>query len=589
MTGVVGGRLTGRSLRRAFDCLHDEPWYRRDRLEAGAFGLGAAAHGSRDPAGTTLVNDGARIGVLYGSITSPASLADSTETLVDRVLERPRETLSAVEGPFLLAAADADADRVVVATDKLGTRRCYYTTTGHFRFGTSVGSLLAAADDPTLDRRALRDLLTIGQVWNGRTLVESVDSIPPGAVLVHENDTTRLERYWRPSFDDTDRSVSTAELVREYRRVVTETAATLPDGSETGLWLSGGLDSRSLAAVLHRHCNLVTYTYDANPPTGDNLALADRVATTLGVPNKRVTLSPDRFVSVLEDGIELVDGLVPWVTFLNLTASFDLPDRTAVAFEGSGQGGLLGNDVWRSDLQRASSPADALYRSHNYVDRETAASLVDAPGDPLDSYRDAVAATAASSFDGTVLEAYRQNFYPYGEFASNQVARSQTGTRVPVADGDFLACCARIPRADRTRAVPLTRGKVPYGTARYKLELVRRLDSGLEHIPYERTGVAPAKPMWQHAAGFVVSTGLDRLRSRPTYGGWTLAGRWYRDCDALRTKVDGLLDAACARPFVDGDVVADLRREHQRGDEDNVKPLACLTTAEHWLQTHLDA
>jgi asparagine synthase (glutamine-hydrolysing) len=589
MTGIVGGTATGPALRDQLDELRSEPWYEQERLEAAPFGAGLVTHGARDPDGTTALQDGSRFLAIYGVVTNLDDLGWSEREVCERVLADPTATLTALDGPFVLVAADGADGRIVLGTDKLGTRRCYVINSEGFAFGTSLAPLLARAPDPTVDERGLTDMLTIGQVWGGRTLVEEVESVPPGTAVVYDADDGTLirDQYWEHTFDD---SVvpSTAALAAEYRRAVGEMAGTVDPDRRIGVWLSGGLDSRTLAAALSRHHRPETYTYDANPPTGANLELAARVAGTLGLPNERVTLAPDEFCDVIDDGVRIVDGMVPWTTFLNLSASFWVADGPDVMLEGSGQGGLLGNDVWRSDLERARSPADALYRSHHFVDRETSADLLTLDVDPMRTYTEETNDGTATGFDERVLRAYRRNFYPYGEFASNAVARSQAGTRVPVADGDFLRLTGRIPRESRTGSVPFTRGSVPYGTAKYKLGLAREMDRGLDRIPYERTGVPPARPLWHHAAGFVVSTALDRLRGETTYGGGTLAGEWYRSHDGLREWTNARLDEVCDRSWVDDGVVRDLQYRHLDGDGDHSNPISCLTTVERWLQTTLD-
>ncbi|WP_246988203.1 asparagine synthase-related protein [Halorientalis marina] len=581
--------MTGSSLEIMLEGMRSESWYGRERLEASPMGTGLVTHGKRDPTGTETLSDGSRFLAIYGTLTNRSELGWSLRDTCDRVLSEPKQALKVLDGPFILVVADATADRLVVATDKLGTRRCYFTNEERFVFGTSVEPLLTHVSSPTIDHRGLIDLVTIGQVWGGRTLIEEAQSMPPGTVLVYDGETENvtLNRYWEQSFDDSA-PPSVSDLTTEYRRVIRDIAGTVGTDQQIGVWLSGGLDSRTMAAALCRHRNLRTYTYDANPPTGTNPELAGRVADTLGVPNEQVTLSADRFVPVLEDGIEIVDGMIPWTAFLNLSASFQLPDQPDIMLEGSGQGGLLGNDVWQSDLERGTSPADALYRSHHFVDKETSKDLLSVGIDPMRTYEEETRIGGATEFNGQVLGAYRRNFYPYGEFASNAVARSQTGTRVPFADGKFLRMVSRLPRDARTGSIPFTRGVVPYGTARFKLGLARELNSGLERIPYERTGVPPARPLWQHAAGFVLTTAVDRLRGEATYGGDTLAGEWYRHHDGLRRRVNALIDDVCDREWASEDAIRHLQQQHLDGVTDHSKPLSCLTTAEHWIQTVLD-
>lgn len=589
MTGLVGGTATDTDLQDLLAEMRSEPWYERERLEAGPFGVGLVTHGTRDPGGTVAVNDGSRLLAIYGVVTNLDELGWIERGLCKRVLADPASTLEALDGPFVIVAADAANGRMVVGTDKLGTRRCYFTDEEGFAIGTSLNPLLTRVPDPTVNERGITDMLTIGQVWGGRTLVTEIESVPPGTAIVYDADDETLsrERYWEHTFDDAE-APSTPAFAAEYRRVIREMADTVSGDQRVGVWLSGGLDSRTLTAALSRHRDLETFTYDANPPTGANLELATRVAETLDLPNERVPLTPDGFLEVIDDGVQIVDGMIPWASFLNLSASFQVSDCPDLMLEGSGQGGLLGNDVWRSDLERAKSPAEALYRSHHFVDKATSADILTTGDDPMRTYVEETTGGTSAGFDERVLSAYRRNFYPYGEFASNAVARSQAGTRVPVADGDFLRFTSRIPRESRTGSVPFTGGSVPYGTAEYKLGLAREMNRGLELIPYERTGVAPSRPLWQHAVGFVVTTALDRLRGETTYGGGTLAGQWYRNHDGLREWTNARLDEVCDRPWVDDAAIRDLQYRHLDGEGDRSNPLSCLTTMERWIQTALD-
>ena len=586
MTGFVGGLTSERTRDAMLERLHREDWYGTDRAAAGDVALGIYHHGDRDPGGHDVRSTGDRLGLVYGAINNPEAVAGSRAELYDRVLDDPLSTLPKLDGNFVIVVADADADEVVVATDKLGTRPCYYAT-DPLVFGSNVGALLESVGEPTVDERAIGDMLMIGQVWGEKTLVREVGYLPPGSVLRSDGDGLRIDRYHEFAFGQSESPSYVDGLVEAYRRAVGEMSGTI-DG-EAGLWLSGGMDSRAMAHELRKHRDLVTYTYDANPPQGGNLEQAAKVADVLGVANEQVPLSAEGFAEVFDESVAITNGMIGLSTFVNLSAVWNLPaDRPGVVIEACGQGGMMGDGIGRASIERSDSPERALYDAKHVVDVDEVRRLLETDFDPMDTYRREVARSDQADHYTTVMDVYFRNYFPRGDFASNPLARSQVGTRVPFAHSGWLERITKLPLRYRVKPVPLTGGKIPYATSPLKIELVRRQDHGLEEIPYQRTKVAPERPLWQHAAGFVVGTAIDRLRGRRTYGGKSLVGEWYRTPGAFQTRVDELLYAACDRPYLDGAEVRRLRREHLDGDGERIAAISGIVTAESWLQQYVD-
>ena len=638
MTDVVGGDAGRSTLDAMAAATWDEPWYRTDRGRANSFGLRSRHHGAKDPGGHAFWRSGDRFGALQGVVTNRRALGLSEAELFERVLEAPHATLPRLDGPFCIVCCDGDADRIVLAVDKLGARQWHYTADDPFRFGTSVSPLLVDIDRPQVDLRGVSDLLLIGQVWGDRTLVEEVRTLPTGCVLEYENGERTVSRYRTFDFGRSAPKGYASELARRYRRAVGETAETV-EGS-LGLWLSGGLDSRALGTVLADRGDLSnTFTYDSRP-VGRDPPIARRVACEWDVSNTPVSLTPDRVLDRIDDGIALTDGLIPWPSFLNLSTVFQIGDAADVVAEACGQGVLLGSGIWQPDAEGGRSAAEILYRGEHWLDAESVRDLMPVGLDPMATYREATDPDGSTTSDpgglgssglgssrlgsggfgrselevGTVggsgvdrtgdgrtggddlsraLAGLHRYYFQRGDFVSNRIARSQVGTRVPYANEALLSHVERMPYAYRERTVPFTRGVIPYGCAPLKLDLVRRLadrtNDRLATIPYERSGLAPRHPLGCHAAGFVCTTVADRLRSRPTYGGVSIGGAWYREHEEFRTYVDDLLAAACERPFFDGAELRRRRRAHLAGKRDEIQAIAAVTTVERWLGAHVDA
>jgi asparagine synthase (glutamine-hydrolysing) len=553
----------------------------------GEYTLGVTYPESRDPAGWRVYDDDGVTGLLYGAVPALADGTRSPEAFFEGALENPAETLSAVDGPFVVACTDGE--RLVAATDHLATRPCHYSTDGGVVIGSNLSELATVLPEPTVDTAAVSDMVVLGQVWGEKTLLDEVRTLGPAELLVYEGGALRTGRYHAPTFDARPRASFTSKAVEAFQDSVGHATTTMSDAS-AGLWLSGGLDSRALAAELGGQLpELRTYTYDANPAGGGNLELAREVARTVGLHNEEVDLSPDTLVDHFADAVSITDGMLGWQTFLNLTATFELPNPPDLLLEACGQGVLMGGGIGRAPLELGSSPGDALYRAKHAVPAGETESLLAVDRDPTRTYREAVARADQEGHVATVLEAYYRNYLPRGDFASNKLVRARTGTRVPFASRQLVDVAATMPLDRRVGWVPGTRGKVPFGVARGKLDLVRELDSGLESIPYERTKRPPERPQWQHAVGFVVGTSVDRLLGETTYGGQRLQSVWSLSDERLRTKLVGLLEDAAERPFFDTGAVETLHEEHFGTETaDRIGAISGVTTVEQWIQTVLE-
>ncbi|KAB1189949.1 asparagine synthase [Haloferax sp. MBLA0076] len=592
MTGFVGGHLESTSLESCAAELYREDWYEQASFHTGDLGLTALHHGEKDPNGFTSWKDGSRSGAIYGVVTNLDELGLDVGSLFERVLDEPQALLPELDGTFLITAMDDDTDRVVIASDKLGTRQCFYIDGEPFAFGTEVGALTMLLDDPQVDERAISDLLMIGHVWGEKTLVQGINFLPSGSILQYEaGDGCEIESYWHHSFVQSPDDSYLDDLTEAYQSVIADMAATI-DG-DIGLWLSGGLDSRSMAGELSRYHDITTYTYDSNPANGSNLELAGRISDILGLENKRVKIESDRFVDSFEKSVQLTSGMVGLSTFTNLSTVFNIPDMPDIIIEGCGQGGMMGDGIGQAAIEQSSSPEAALYRAKHRVDVDDARRLLRTDFDPMTTYREEVRKSDQPDLFSTALDCYYRNYFPRCDFASNPIAESQAGTRVPFSDTQFLQAVTRMPLSHRVASIPFTNGKIPAGTAYPKVELVRRLDERLASIPYERTKVPPSRPMWQHAVGFVVGTSVDRLRGLidsdiHTYGGRSMVGTWYRENRDVRERIDDLLASACDRPYFDAEEIHRLQREEMTGEAEHMSTISGIITGELWVRKYID-
>jgi asparagine synthase (glutamine-hydrolysing) len=626
MVGVVGG--TGMGTRGTLDGMaapmRREPWYGFETFEEADLGLGFVHHGKKDPPGRTSWHGGGRAGVVHGAITNRAELGWDRTELFRRVFDAPAETLAALEGPFLLAAIDRHTDRIVLGTDKLASRPCYYisesTDEEPFSFSSEVKAVLSRVGDRTVDEQAVSDMLLMGYVWGEKTLVREVRAMLPATVLEHRDGEVSTERYWSPGFEESDSPTYSRDLVEKYRRTVDDVAATIgsgeTSGGDVGVWLSGGLDSRALVGQLRRtfpaapgneehgdhdddrdrngergrsRDRLRGYTYDI-PKGWREPRIARRVANRLDLNLTDLGITPEGFLAAMDEGVSLTDGMLRWSVFIPITTVSDIPsEEVDIVFEAAGQGPVMGDYLTRHHLTAYASAAEAMYRKENAVPAEHVRRVMGGAVDPVATFEAEAARSDERTPRAKTLDAHFRNYYPRQQFANNSIARRRHTVRVSYVDGDLLSHAASMPLSLRPGAIPFTKGKIPTATTKPKLDLVGAIDPSLTDIPYERTLVAPKYPLWAHTAGFVLASLLKKRKFDEQFGGGRLPDEWYRTHAEFRERIDELLDRACERSFFDGEEIRRLRREHLAGEDHHVNTtLAAVSTVELWIGTYVD-
>src|SRR5262249_8921944 len=197
----------------------------------------------------------------HGLLFDREALTDSTDRdqpdcsdafLVLRAYERAGEgALSRLRGSFVVAIVDCARHLAIVARDPLGSHPLFYVNAG-----SQV--LFAAAPQPLLDRpgvsralnrAALADHLCSRWPDPHETFFAAVPRRPPGWRALISGARMHLDRYWDPAPEDTPIQWLTDEEVTRFDELFEQAVDRCLHSGPTGIFLSGGLDSISVAAV----------------------------------------------------------------------------------------------------------------------------------------------------------------------------------------------------------------------------------------------------------------------------------------------------------------------------------------------------
>lgn len=588
MVSVYGGTLSVDPFHDMSQNIHTEDWYVSKHVEQGGIRFGIETHGNKDAQGYTILSTNNGTCVVFGTISNHETGELTADHVVTGLLNRPTETLRALTGPFALACTDDSGERIILGTDKIGSRPLYYTTEENFAFASDVSAVITQVQDPSVNLEAISDLLLLAGVWGEKTLIKEIQTLPAGSYLEFDHETVTTERYWTPTFSYDPQNDYLQEFTALYQKAVKNMADQMT--GDIGLWLSGGLDSRVFGKTLLNNIhNLTTFTYDK--PSAhkkiigkEDSEIARLTANHLGIPNIQVPAGGESLVEHVPDCIELVDGMIPWTTTINLAPVFNIPtDEVDILLEGSGHSEFFGEGIraYNLDAENFDSPAESLLQRYGREDPETIRRLLNDQVSPKSSLRSETATSPYSRFKDVVLDVNNQNTFANFQFLSNKITRSQFGTRQPFSDGDLLQQLAELPTAHRMQTFPFTDGSIPHGPTVFKLELSRTIDSGIETIPYERTGFEPTRPYLIHTAGYVAENIINRFL------GQTRRSRFYTENQDLNAFANEYLADAKKRTFWNSTLIDEIKRQQESGEANNMNLIGAITTSEFWLQHHV--
>jgi asparagine synthase (glutamine-hydrolysing) len=230
-----------------------------------------------------------------------------TETLLLLYQQRQADMLGHLRGMFAFVLWDAVHRRALIARDRAGEKPLYYYhDRDRFIFASEIKALLAHPEVPrraALDAHRLALYLSFGYLPAPQTAFAQIDALLPGHLI--ELDLNRVyplvqpRPYFIPPPLAPARPVTEREA-REYAAQVREAIdeavqqALLSD-VPLGVFLSGGLDSSLIAALMRRHVEHVrTFSIGfVGDASFDETAYAEQVARALGTEHQAFHVEPD--------------------------------------------------------------------------------------------------------------------------------------------------------------------------------------------------------------------------------------------------------------------------------------------------------
>ncbi|UXI66334.1 asparagine synthase (glutamine-hydrolyzing) [Tahibacter amnicola] len=223
--------------------------------------------------------------------------ASDTEVILRAYLQWGEGAIARLEGMFGLAIWDGRHHRLVLARDRLGKKPLFLWQTPHYlAFASEMKSLLAIPGfSRRIDTSVFGAFFAFGYVPTPRSIFQDVVKLPPGHYAVFESGRLRYQKYWdldfQPAFRGSE-SDAREELAAVLDKAVSDRlVADVPFGA----FLSGGLDSSVVVALMARHLSqpVRTFSIGFREARYSELSDARRVAQHLGTDHHEQVVEPD--------------------------------------------------------------------------------------------------------------------------------------------------------------------------------------------------------------------------------------------------------------------------------------------------------
>jgi asparagine synthase (glutamine-hydrolysing) len=245
---------------------------------------------------------------LRSELAYPFRTDGDTETLLALFAERGPAAVDALEGQFAFAVHDAGTGDLWLARDRMGILPLFwYADAEQFVFASEIKALIPALPRvPDVDPVGLDAYLRTRAVPAPGTLLAGVHKLRPGHVCrVTPDGRIEEQSYWRlPGPDQVMRTMPWEAASRLRTALEHSVERNLVADVPVGTYLSGGIDSSLLTALVARRVDAPVQTFSAGfeqiAPAEDELPYAELVSAHLGTVHHPVMVGPGDFVELWE-------------------------------------------------------------------------------------------------------------------------------------------------------------------------------------------------------------------------------------------------------------------------------------------------
>lgn len=237
-----------------------------------------------------------------------------TETILHAFREWGSDAVKQFIGMFAIALWNEKERRLELVRDRVGVKPLHFGWDGRtFCFGSELKAIRSFKHwTPEIDLRSLGEFLQYGYIADDRTIYKAIYKLKPGhRLILEEGRPPVIEPYWSV-LDAVDRPLtgSDADLESELEALLIDSFRyRMVSDVPVGVFLSGGVDSSLVTAILSKHHSqqIRTFTIGFGEMSHDESPWAKKLARHCGTIHTEYILGVDEALKIAQDWGSLFD------------------------------------------------------------------------------------------------------------------------------------------------------------------------------------------------------------------------------------------------------------------------------------------
>jgi len=237
-----------------------------------------------------------------------------TEVLVHLYEEHGLDFPGHLNGMFAIALWDNRKERFLLIRDRMGVKPIFYAEiNGKLLFASEIKSILQHPDyHKEMDFDAIYHYFTFKNIPSPQTAFKGIKALLPGQMLIREQNTTRLQTWWSIRFDEQEGCNEEEVQLRILELLDDATRIRMRSDVPFGAYLSGGVDSSTIVALMSRYADKPVKTFclgyeDELKNKAADLHHARRVADYYGTEHHEYIMSSSELLEEIDNVIRSFD------------------------------------------------------------------------------------------------------------------------------------------------------------------------------------------------------------------------------------------------------------------------------------------
>lgn len=286
-------------------------------------------------------------------------------------------------GMFAIAIYDNVDDKLYLCRDRLGIKPLfYYIDDTVVIFSSEIkGILNSGLVSAHLDKESIDDYLAYRYVREPYTFFEGIRQVESGTyICIDSGLDINVIRYWDiPDEFNMDTEFDEEIIAEKFNNILEETVLkqTVAD-VPLGTYLSGGVDSGILTAIVASNSNKRVNTYTIGFPELNEFEYSDMTAQRYNTVHHKIEISSEQYFENLKEIISYKDAPLGVPNEIPLALmSKELKKKITVVLSGEGADELLGGygRIFRSPFEYSNEGVkesfyDYFIKKYEYVPRE---------------------------------------------------------------------------------------------------------------------------------------------------------------------------------------------------------------------------